>query len=246
MPGDQEEALAALSEAAELAAVVCGFRDDVAVGLEQLDHLVEDGAAAGGDPRDVLPEPEVQRVVFPCLQGQPQPAERELIEGLILGRPGARFAQEPAEALARGTAEADVRTLAAGRLADVVGCGFAPAGGRLLFMERRVLFAAEEVEHRALHAGQAVEVRDRRLVDIDAADATERRVQMSDARAAAVEAARAASEAAEQMEVPNLDRSWSENHAVLSNGSPTSRQCGENQIRSRFAFWLEPSRRCAP
>jgi hypothetical protein len=87
MARDEQEPLAALAEAAELAAVVRRLRDRVAVRLEQPDHLVEHGAAARRDPRHVLPQPELERVVLPRLERQPQPAQRELVQRLILREP---------------------------------------------------------------------------------------------------------------------------------------------------------------
>jgi ABC-type hemin transport system ATPase subunit len=71
VPRHQQEALAMLRQVADLAAVVLGFLHRVAIGAQQRDDLVEQPAAARGDPRHVLEDDQLDRVVLVRLQRQP-------------------------------------------------------------------------------------------------------------------------------------------------------------------------------
>ncbi len=79
-------------------------------------------------------------------------------------------------------------------------------------MERLVLLAGEQIADRAPDAGEPGEVGDRRLVDVDPADAAVLRAEVTDDGAAAIEAARAAAQTAEQVEVADLHFPWGKNH----------------------------------
>jgi hypothetical protein len=64
------------------------------------------------------------------------------------------------------------------------------------------LLARKQVEHRAGHARQALEITDRGETDIDAAEAAEDGLDVADTGAAAVEAAGTAAKATEEMLLP--------------------------------------------
>ena len=87
---------------------------------------------------------------------------------------------------------------------DVGGCCLAPAGRWRAAVEGLVLLAVKQVEHGAGNACEAGEVPDAGRVDVDPANAAEVGHHVADAGAAAVEAARAAAETAEQVEVTDL------------------------------------------
>lgn len=68
-------------------------------------------------------------------------------------------------------------------------------------MEGAVLLAVEQVKNGAGHTGQAPEVSDAGLVNVDAADASETRLQVTHARAGPIEASGTAAETTEEVEV---------------------------------------------
>ena len=89
MTRDQQEPFAALGQRAQLAAVVRGFGDGVAIGAQHVTNLVQQMAAARADARDVLENHQLWRVVGECLQHQEHATHGETVEGLI----GVGFAQ---------------------------------------------------------------------------------------------------------------------------------------------------------
>ena len=64
MPGYQQEALAALSQAAEFAAVVRGFGNSVTIGPQQRGDLIQQGSTASSDAGNIFQEDQLDRVVL--------------------------------------------------------------------------------------------------------------------------------------------------------------------------------------
>ena len=71
-------------------------------------------------------------------------------------------------------------------------------------MERRVLLAAEQVEHCALGARNPAKVLDCGRIAIDTAKTPESRLHHADAGVTAIEPCRAATETTKQVEVPDF------------------------------------------
>lgn len=103
MPGHQQEALAALSPPADLAAVVRRFVHRVAIVAQDLVNLVEQMPTARGQPRHVLEHDQFDRVISPCRAYQPDAAQRQLVERLVLRRATQSLGQQPEGALVRAT-----------------------------------------------------------------------------------------------------------------------------------------------
>ena len=202
--GDEQEALAALGEPAQLATIVGGLGHGIAVGLQQLADAIEQGPAARADARHVLEDDQLGRILGEGLQHQPHAAQRQAVQGLVLVRARSPLGKQAREALAGRRQEHDVRVLAAGGGADVGRGRLTPAGPRLAAVEVAVLVAIEEIEHRALDAGETVEVADRGGIDVDATDAAEAPDHVAHTRVGAIEALGAPAQAAEQVEVPDL------------------------------------------
>ena len=85
MAGDQQKPLTALSQAGNLAAVVYRLCYCVSVVDEELLDLLEQVTAAAGQPGYVLEYDQLDRVILPRLQHQPDAAQRQLVERLVLG-----------------------------------------------------------------------------------------------------------------------------------------------------------------
>ena len=173
VPSDQEKALAALCQAAQLATVVRRLGRGVAVGAQQLGDLIEQGSAARGQARHVLEQHQLGRIVGPSFEHQPHAAQREPIQGLVLPSQALSLRQKTAEALARRTQEHDVRALATGGALEVLRRRFAPISRRVVVMKGAVLLSIEQVQHGAWRARQASEVTDGGGIDIDPTDASE-------------------------------------------------------------------------
>ncbi|KAG0773113.1 hypothetical protein G6F22_015156 [Rhizopus arrhizus] len=171
MACDQQEPLAALGQAAQLAAIVRGLAHHIAVVTQQLDNLIEEVAPARGDARDILEQDDLDRVVLPGFEAQPDAAQRQFVECLVLGSKAARVRQQARKALARRGQEQDVRVVAPSSCSDICGTCFDPPGRGLMAMERDVLVAAEHVTDRATHARETVEVGRAGGIYIDAAQA---------------------------------------------------------------------------
>lgn len=179
---DQQRALAALREPADHPAIVRVEVDAVAVGAEQRDDLVEQPSSAREDARHVLEQHDRDRIVLVGFKREPHAAQREPVERLVLGGLRLGRGQQPAEALTRTGLEQAVDR--AEDAADVRRTGLAPLARRLAAVEGGVLFAVEQVEHRAACAGQSLEVADCARIDIDAAGAHEAAFDAADAEAA--------------------------------------------------------------
>ena len=207
--GDQQKPLAALREAGELAAVVGRLRDHVAVRTQELANLVEQVPAARGNAGHVLEQDHFDRVTLVRLEHQPDPAQGEAIEGLVLVGAALALRHQPGEALARRAQEDDVRALVAEGRMHVRRGRLAPACRRLAAVEGAVLVAIKQVQHRAAGAADAIEITNGCRVDIDAADAAERGLRGAYVGARLVEAGGTAAESAEQVGVADLEFSHS-------------------------------------
>jgi hypothetical protein len=201
---DEQEPFAALSQAADNAAIMGRLGDRISVMPQQRADLVEQRTAARRDARHVLEHHQLGRVVLERLEHQPHAAQGQAIERLVLGQAAETLGQQAGNSLARRGQEHDVRALVPGRGLDVLRRRRAPAGGRGAAMEGRVLLSVEQIEHGARHAGEFFEVADRGRADVDATDAAERRLHVADACGAAIEPARPAAEAAKQVKVPDF------------------------------------------
>ncbi|MCY1361513.1 hypothetical protein D9M69_481810 [compost metagenome] len=201
MTGHQQETLAALRQAGDFAAVMHSLRHGVAVMGEQFDDLVQQVPAASGQAWHVLEHDQADRVVLPGLEHQPDAAQGQLIEGLVLGGKAHRLRQQAAGPLAWAGDEDGVRILVAGSAADVVDGGLTPAGRGLHAIEGDVLLAGEQVEQGALGAGELLEVGQACGVDINPADAAPIRLHVAHHRVAVVETSRPGPQAAAESEM---------------------------------------------
>ena len=193
-----------MCQSAQLAAIMCGFRDRVAVALQQLVDLVEQVAAARRQAWDVLEHDEVDRVVGPGFAHEPYATQRERVQRLVLGGLAHFLGQQAGSALAGAADEDDIRALVAGGAPDVRRPCFTPCGRRFLAVEGGVLFAGEQVHDGAADARLAIEVPDCGRRNIDAAKATEARRECSDTRAGLVEPLRCPADTAAKMEVGDV------------------------------------------
>jgi hypothetical protein len=254
--GHQQEAAAALRKAADFAAVVRRLGHGVAIGAQQGHDLVQQVPATRGDARHVFENHQLGRVIAPGLQHQPHAAQRQAVEGLVLVGLALALGQQAAESLAGRGQKHDVRAFAASCSLNIRGCGFLPVRWRLGAVEGAVLLAVEQIQHGAGHAGQAAEVADAGRVHVDAAQAAEFRLQVAHARARTVEAARAAAQAAEQMEVADFHGGGgSHGHAPLlasasmvdqlpSSGMLWPAQWGVPRLMGAAGAWGAVSRAC--
>ncbi|KMN22849.1 hypothetical protein TU85_12150 [Pseudomonas helleri] len=85
VPGHQQKALAALGQATQFAAVVGCLAHGVAKEVQHLDNLIEQMPTTGGQARHVLEHDQAGRIVLPGLAHEPHAAQRQFIEGLVLG-----------------------------------------------------------------------------------------------------------------------------------------------------------------
>jgi len=142
---NQQEALAALSQAAQLPAVVSCLSYGIAVMTEQAVYLVQQMPAASGQARDVLEDNQRYRIILPSFTHQPNTAQSQFVKGLILGRFAGGLGQQPTGALAWRTDEYGVGAQILRGAAYVLGSRLGPASRRLLAMETGVLLAGKEV-----------------------------------------------------------------------------------------------------
>ena len=217
----QQEALAALRQAAQGAAVVRRLGHRVAVRAQQIADLIEKMTAARSDARHVLEQHQLGRIVAPGFQHEPDATDGEAVERLVLVGLALALSQQAGKALARRGQKDDVRPLATGGALDVLRRGLTPVSGRLGAMEGAVLVGVEQIEHGARHASQAPEVAHAGRININAPDAAEVGAHVADARARLVEALGASTKASEQVEMANLA-------AVRHGRTPASlpRPCG--------------------
>ncbi|SQC69412.1 Uncharacterised protein [Pseudomonas aeruginosa] len=201
VPGHQQEALAALRQPSQLAAVVGGFGVGEAVVAKQLADLVEQVPATGCQAWDILEGDQRHRVIRPGLAHQPDAAQGQFVEGLVAGSFRLFLGQQAARALAGAGNEHAIRSFAAGGATDVLRGCLPPTGGRLLSMEADVLVAGEQVQLGAWYASQFGEIAQDARIDVDATETFPVRFDIADARARAVEALGAAAQAAAEVEV---------------------------------------------
>ncbi|MOA10884.1 hypothetical protein D3C78_1307910 [compost metagenome] len=180
---------------------MCGFGHGVAVEAEQAVDLIQQVPAPGGQAGHILEHDQRHRVVLPSLAHQPDAAQRQLVQGLVLRREAHLLGEQAGSTLAGTGDEHGIRALAPGGAAHIIGCGFAPARWRLLAVEADVLVAGEQIQQRAGHTCQALEIAQAGRVDIDAAEAFPMPFDVADARPSAVETLGAAAQAAAEVEV---------------------------------------------
>lgn len=85
VPSHQQEALAALGQTADFAAVVGGFSHSVTVMPEQLGDLVQQVPAAGGQARNVFEHDQLHWIVLPGFAHQPHTSQCQLVECPVFG-----------------------------------------------------------------------------------------------------------------------------------------------------------------
>ena len=158
--GDEEEPLTRLSEAAQFSAIMGRLGDGIAIVPEERADAVEKRAAAAGDARHVFEDDQLGRVILEGFQRQPHAAQRQAVQSLVFVGEAECLRQQAGEAFARRGQEDDVRALAAGGGLDVLRGCCAPAWGRRLAVEGRILVGVEQVQHGAWHAGKAAEILD--------------------------------------------------------------------------------------
>jgi hypothetical protein len=203
--GDQEVALAALGELADLAAIVIGVGDDVAIFAEDRLDLLQEHDAASLDAGDVLEQDDGDRVVLIGFQQQPDAANGEAVQRLIFEGERLLGRQQAGEALARRRQESEI-DVGAVAPADLLGGDRFPPGRRRAAVEIAILLFVEQVRAPARGAGERLEIGERAGIVVDAADAFEAAGDVADARIGIVEAGRARTHAAEEMDVAEDER----------------------------------------
>src|SRR5579859_621310 len=201
----QQEALPRLRQATDLAAIVRGFVDGIAVVPEQLDNLVQQMPPSGHDPWNVLENDQANGIILEGLEGQPDAAQGELVQRLVLGREAHAFGEQPGEAFAGRRQENDVGRLVLRRSVDVARSRGAPAGRRHVAMERDILLDREQVHDGARDTGELFEIAHTGRIDVDAAEALKPRLHIADAGLTGIESLRAAAKAAEDMKMRDVD-----------------------------------------
>ncbi|NGO96582.1 hypothetical protein BJL96_21920 [Burkholderia cenocepacia] len=71
MSGDQQETLAGLCKAAQFTAVVSRFRHGISIAAQQIDNLVEQVSAPGGNAGHILEYDQLDRIVDVRFKSQP-------------------------------------------------------------------------------------------------------------------------------------------------------------------------------
>lgn len=178
-----------------------GFRHGVAEAAEQAVDLVQQVPAAARQARDVLEDDKRHRVIGPCLAHQPDAAQRQLVQRLVLRSQAHLLRQQAAGTLAGRADEHGIRSAPAGGAPNILRGRLPPACRRLLAVEPHVLVAGEQVEQGARDAGQALEVAQSGRVHVDATEAFPPGFDVADPRTRPVEACGAAAEAAAEVEV---------------------------------------------
>lgn len=173
----------------------------VAEPAEQAVDLVKQVPAAARQARDVLENDQRHWVISPCLAHQPDAAQRQLVQRLVLRGQAHLLRQQAAGAFAGRADEHGIRSAPAGGAADVLRGCLPPACRRLLAVEPHVLVACEEVQQGARDAGQALEVAQSGRVHVDPAEADPFGLDIADPRTRPVEAGGAAAQAAAEVEV---------------------------------------------
>src|SRR5690606_27648098 len=162
---------------------------------------VQEMPAAGGQARDVLEDDQRHRVIRPGFAHQPDAAQGQLVERLVLRGLAHLLGEQAAGALAWRADEYGVRALALGGTAHVFRGRLAPTRWWLLPVEADVLVAGEKIQQGARRAGQAGEVGQACRVHIDTAQAFPACLDVADYGPSAVEALGAAAQAAAEVEV---------------------------------------------
>src|SRR5690606_26683376 len=178
--GDQQEALARLSQAAELAAVVSGFGNGVAVETQQAVDLVEQVPATGGQSWYVLEDDQRNRVVFPGFTHQPYAAQGQFDQRLVLRGLAHFLGEQTAGALAGAADEHCIGALVLCRPAHVIGGSLAPTCRRLFPVAADVLLAGEQLLQGAWHSDELLEIAQACQVNVDSAKAFPARLYIPD------------------------------------------------------------------